>query len=949
MKRIYYSFLFCLLSLMASAQTFWQRNVTNYDRHTYRAANQNWDISQHDNGWMYFANNGGLLEYDGSFWKTYPLTGGAKARSVKAVGQRVYVGGLGQFGYFAPDARGQLHYTSLSLRIRDRKINIWSLQVLGHRVLFVDDNGAFVYEHGRVWHADSPWGVSTSAVIFGRLYAATGWGLALFVGNKFVHIPGTEQLAGHRIVAMLPYNDAVLIVTADGQFWLLEGSRLTPWQSALAQALAGERLSCAAISRSHIAVGTMTNGVCLYSLHARHITRMSLANGLQNKTVLAARFDQSGNLWLGLDNGISCLPLRSPLYFLNSNMSSIGSGYAAARFGGRLYLGTNQGVYTVSPPDDLSAAVEPQPVAGTEGEALSLTVIGDRLYCGGRNFFTIVDPGGRVTTLPQRGVWHVVPSPRGRGDVVLGTYWGLSVLDAQGNIVKLNEPNISAKTMAVEPATGALWIANKEKGIYRVVLDATGRRVASPRCYNNKVLPKGDNVGIAVVDNQLIVASRHGLFRYDFTNDCLTEDRPLEQRLLGRVAYTFIQQDSQRNIWYVSDGILRVLRYDARRRRYYANRGECYLADHLITDFESLCEVGRHGYVIGTENGFALLKLRPQFNNLPRLDLSIRHLWALGAHDSLVYTKSIAAQAKPEIVIDHRLNSIRLDFSAMNADVAQVVLYSCRLTGEKNEPWSQYSEMNTKEYTDLPEGDYVFHVRTLTASVREPIETTLAFTVLPPWYRSWWAKAIYLILAIAAITALGYAYRRRQRHLQMLNELRIARQRLHYEQESQQKDEQIANLEAEKIRVELTAKSTELINSQLNVVRKNEMLEDIRKTAASITADIDEHNLVNIRRKVLRLMSQIDTNISHDNDMQQFQSSFDAMHHDFFRKLSDRFPQLTHRDLILCAYIHMNLLSKEIAPLMNISVRGVEISRYRLRRKLNLEEGTDLPAFLDKI
>ena len=78
------------------------------------AANQNWMLGQADNGWMYFANNHGLLEFDGVFWNTYPIENDTKLRSLKITNQRIYVGGLGQFGYFEPDNYGRLQYTCLS-------------------------------------------------------------------------------------------------------------------------------------------------------------------------------------------------------------------------------------------------------------------------------------------------------------------------------------------------------------------------------------------------------------------------------------------------------------------------------------------------------------------------------------------------------------------------------------------------------------------------------------------------------------------------------------------------------------------------------------------------------------------------------------------------------------------------------------------------------------------
>ncbi len=175
------------------------------------------------------------------------------------------------------------------------------------------------------------------------------------------------------------------------------------------------------------------------------------------------------------------------------------------------------------------------------------------------------------------------------------------------------------------------------------------------------------------------------------------------------------------------------------------------------------------------------------------------------------------------------------------------------------------------------------------------------------------------------------------------------RQKEKFDEENNRKNQQIETLENEKIRLELQSKSDELVRSRMNVVRKNEMLQEIKKTAVNISNSINEDNLSNIRRKVIRLIGQIDTNMEHDDDIEAFQTSFDAVHHDFLTTLGKQFPELTHKDKMLCVYLRINLLSKEIAPLMNISVRGVEISRYRLRKKLNLAEGTSLTDFLQHI
>ena len=201
------------------------------------------------------------------------------------------------------------------------------------------------------------------------------------------------------------------------------------------------------------------------------------------------------------------------------------------------------------------------------------------------------------------------------------------------------------------------------------------------------------------------------------------------------------------------------------------------------------------------------------------------------------------------------------------------------------------------------------------------------------------------------ILTLFYVYHRLvagRKRLLMQKEFELYRQKQEFKKESDLKDQKINSLKEEKLQSELRYKSEELIRSTLNIVRKNEMLLEIKKEVLGISHSISEENLVSLRRKALRLLGQIETNIEHDDDLQAFQSTFDTVHHNFFQRLEAAYPELNHKDKMLCAYIKMNLLSKEITPLLNISLRGVEISRYRLRKKLNLAEGENLAEFLQK-
>ena len=900
--------LMAMMAMPAAAQSPWQRAVVNYSRQSYHSGNQNWQIGQSAEGWMYFANNNGLLEYDGANWSTYPLPGHTKVRSVLPVGDTIYVGALGQFGRFVRNAKGRMVYQELSGRLGEKEqINIWHIHRIGHDVYFQTDGTFFINDY-KTRMASHP-GIRYSNVVYNRLYITTSKSVSVLVGNQFIPLPGIDISQTSNIVAILPWQQQLLFVTSHKGLFLYSNNKLQPFS--LTADISNIQLSCAALSGTTLALGTLQDGVILIDLKQHKAERISTNNGLQNKTVLSATFDADRNLWLALDNGLDCVQLWSPLRFLNSRQSPIGSGNCSVNYQNQLYLGTNQGLYAMA--DGKIRFIE-----GTGSQVLCLDTIGGQLFCGGRQFFLSIKDQ-HITHYDNRGVWAVRPLA-GHPDVLLtSSYWGLRLMRRSPQGWQMAEEvkgaNISAKTLYIEEVTNAVWVANKEKGLYRMTLTPNLLRVSKKKCYNSATLPKGDNVCIAKIDGEMVIASRQGLFRYDAAHDQLVCHTALEERLEGHTAYTFIQQAPDGNIWYATDGTMHVS--NGRQRHSYLNN--C-----LMEDFENVSYTNGQQAVIGTEDGFALLYTRQGHDSTRTIQPYIRRI-VIGNNADTLYYK--AEQPR----ISWANNSIRFEYSANSYDPSQPVRFSYWLEGSNEHTWSLPTRLHLKEYTNLPEGHYVFHVKVITPDGTMGSETCFEFTILPPWYRSWWAYTLYIIAIMAAIYALYY--RIMQSRQQLIKE----------------KDEQIENLEEEKLQIELRARQDELVRSRMNVVRKNEMLQEIKKTAVSINNGLNEENLPAIKRRVVRLIGQIDTNIEHDDDLEAFRDSFDSVHHNFLKTLGERYPQLSHKEKMLCAYIRMNLMSKEIAPLLNISIRGVEIARYRIRQKLDLESKANLTEFLQNL
>ncbi len=930
-----------LLCSTLQAQMYWQQPVINYSRQEYGGANQSWKVVQAPNGWIYFANNMGLLEYDGVYWNIYPMPHNTKLRSLHVAHDgRIYVGGQRVFGYYSPNKQGRLVFTNLSARFQPKEVtNIWNILSVGGKIYFQGDANLFCLQKDKITRINCD-GAALSAVVGKHLYVYNSFGLSIVSGNKTVNLKNTN-LKGASVSSLLSYHGKPLLATRDQGFYLYDNGSIKRVFTHLKTILAGHKVSCAAISGSKLTIGTSDDGVFIADLNSSRCDHIGIANGLQNASVLSMAFDRDANLWLGLDNGIDYIPLRSSLYFLYSKLSSIGAGYCSALLGHGLFLGTNQGVYRSSIPVTSGQAVTLSPLEGMSGQVHCMYPYQGELFCGGRMFFAATD-GNRINKFATRGVWNVHEIGNGN-TLVLGTYWGLRILRKTNNRWAISKvisgTDISAKTMFVEPESNIVWVANKTDGIWRITLNAPLTHVLHKKNYNNHLLPKGDNVCIAKIGADIVVASRMGLFRYDDRFDRLEPFTKLETRLDGHRGYTFIRQDSHGNIWYVCGGIMKIL---PKGRKSI----QTVIAGNLMEDFENVSLLTPRIAVIGTEDGFVLVD-QNQAHRPSRITLQIRKLHVTNRGDSVAYWSNGFEKTQPDISLRYSENSIRIDYGANNFGALGTETYSYRLRG-LNDNWSDYTTSTTKEFTNLHEGTYIFEVRTLATNGQPGAIARIQFTVLPPWYRSWWAMIIYVI-------AIGYFFfsiykryreklRERDRHIEE-KEKQIDEQQRSIEEKKQE----IKDLEEEKLRTELQNKSDELMKTTLNIVRKNEILQRIRQEATSLSKNAKDGDAVGLKRGLVRLIGQIDVNMEHDSDLKSFSSSFDAVHHDFFKKLDALHPNLTHKEKMLCAYVRMNLMSKEIAPLLNISVRGVEISRYRIRRKLGLDEGVNLFDYLQKI
>ncbi len=371
------------------AQQFGLPGIHNFSRSEYGGGTQNWAVAKSSNGMMYFGNNNGLVEYDGIHWSVY---GDLELviRSLCADGKRMYVGAFNKFGFYEEDPKGILKYHSLLPLLKNHIADfdeIWRIHKTSFGIVFQSFKAIFIYNRGGIEIVYPRSRFHFSYYVNGILWVCDdSQGLMQYRDGKLQSIPDGSKFAGMPIWTILPLNDDQVIVgTAKNGMFRYDGVEFTPWDNPVNEMLKKYQIfSGALIDKRYFAFGTIQNGLIISDSTGEVVFELNKERGLLNNTVLSIGHDQEGNIWLGLDNGISVVHINSPITFFQ-NYFNIGSGYASARFGENLYLGTNQGLFYIQWKDFINPRKTKEDfhlIDGTEGQVWCLTIIDNALLCG---------------------------------------------------------------------------------------------------------------------------------------------------------------------------------------------------------------------------------------------------------------------------------------------------------------------------------------------------------------------------------------------------------------------------------------------------------------------------------------------------------------------------------------------------------------------------------------
>jgi ligand-binding sensor domain-containing protein/DNA-binding CsgD family transcriptional regulator len=954
-----------LLLLFAQLMLAIHPVVRNFQRKEYRSGTQNWAIAQDLNNMMYFANNDGLLLYDGKNWKTTPIRNGTNVRSLVFDGNnRFYASTFNEFGYFSKNLSGSMEYFSLSdkLGIRNTHSNeLYNIHTDNNLVYFQGEYNIYKYDGERTSVIPFSHGIETSAVVHHNLFiAGKKTGLFMLSGNMFVRIQGSEMLGLAKIVSILPYNnDKVMIITAFNGVFVYDGLSISPYLTGIETFLKTNQVFCAATNGQKLVFGTVQRGIAIQDLISGETMYVNTFSGLQNNTVLSMAFDNMQNLWLGLDNGIDYVLLNVPISNIFSTNNLYGAGYTSHISRNKIYFGTNQGLYLT----DYPIASSPTPlqlrlIRGMEGQVWCLKEINNTLFCGDDlGAFIINDDRIEKIEGFSGGVWNFIPLKK-HPDLILGcSYQGLFMLKRMQNKWRFShflKGNFKESSpMFLEDQDGSIWFSHWQNGLFRLILNEEADSIKSITLYNqDKGLPANTNNTFFKINNQIIFSSERGLFSYNNKTDLMEENTTWNKLFSAAPSYIRLHESPTGDVWCVSGRFVGLARKTGNNSYKMDSLTYRMLQSKLLIGFEHLNYIDSNRLIINTEDGFSRIDTRKQTASINTFKTLINAVTAFNNRSEKEQSRINIVRFDTLHAFSSSYNSVRISFIAPEYRNEGLVEYSCKLDNY-DQSWSDFEPETFKEYSQLPRGEYTFRVRARDLLEFKEAEAVFKFRILPAWYETNIAFVIYTLLFIALIIAVilfvNYRSKRGAVKMKELKEKEIQEQKMIFDEENQAKKKEIKELKNQQLQYELRHKSQELASSTMNLIRKNEILLEIVDTLSKTTDDIRKNNdSIAIINRLSRVERTIRQNIENDNNWKRFEENFDLVYENYLKRLGEQFPELNVTDKKICAYIKMDLSSKDMAPLLNMSVRSIETNRYRIRKKMDLSRDVNLSDYLQK-
>ena len=782
-------FTFCCILLAITLISLSQKPegtsfIKNYSPNDYSASTDNWAIAQDSRGIMYFGNASGVLEYDGTKWDLIPVSNGSLVRSLAIDSSGViYVGAVGEFGFLAPNKQGVMVYHSLLNKLPESErdfADVWKTYATPEGIYFQTFTKLIRLSKNsiKIWKPETSY--HFSFFVDGVFYInEKEKGLKQVNGSEMGLVKDGEFFSGLRIYSMLHFpSNKILIATREEGLVLMDplsGAGRPAFQKLDAEVnpyLINDQIySAVSLKNGLYAFATLKNGIFITDIFGTITQVINKKNGLQEDIIKYVALDKQNDLWVALGKGISHVEISSPISALNDAHGLNGSIQDIIKTKNALYVATSLGVFKSF--DNGFIAIE-----GISSQTWSLKKFifkKDTILLASSEAGLFKIENGKAFLIEEIFGYTLCQSKKNPARVFIGMSDGLSSIRYE-NGKWINEDYFEGVEKEIrsiaEDNKGNLWLGTPFEGLIKINFtegQTTNNKLTTS--WNSHYTIQNFDTLSGLPDmkynipysfkNRIIFATYKGIYEYNEKANAFSPSIIADHKLQSSQIYRFVPKDSSK-LWMVTvepSGL--------------KNTGVAYLQKDksyswYSRPFSKISEREIHS-IYPDEHGITWMG-GP--DGLLRYDENIKKDFTLSffalirklklGKDSVIFdgnfyqtidSINIASFTQADVLkpdINYEFNSMEFEFSATSYGKEDENLFTFYLEGHDDE-WSGWTKKPTKEYTDLKEGNYIFHVKAKNVYGTESIESTYGFKILPPWYRTIWAYIAYVLMIVGIV------------------------------------------------------------------------------------------------------------------------------------------------------------------------------------------------------
>ncbi len=883
---------------------------------------QVWDIEEGVSGFVFAATNDGIAMFDGVRWRLYATHNESAVRALHhdKISGKLYSCGVNTFGYWTLSPQGDMEYTPLFRSTRGSSEDFWKICCRANDTALYFQTHASLYRYipstGHVERVPLPEGeVGYVFAVGNDMYIQVGERLCMLYDDGRI-----ESLLGlsSRVVAMFPSAQGLVTAVEHQGLFLFEEGALRPVDAGLNARLAAAKTNCCVPYMDGCLLGTTKGGFIVVDPQWR-IVEDALSDGdLASQTVLSLAVDSRSDIWMGFNSGIARVDISSNEQFVFDRQ--FGQVECMLSRPGLTLVATNRGLFEARDPDRRFTLVE-----GSLGATWKVMEVGAAIYVlHDRGLFLY--EGGRLRQVCPGGVIDLCPMQQNAGYYVAGNYGGLTLCRVQDDRLvvegRIEGFNSYPSRLTVDRYDN-LWVAVQGLGFQRMRLSADGRKIEQTKNFDITFDPGSSKKAMCItqINGEFILYANNRAYCYDQISDTIFVNEAITGLLAACGPDLLCVEQRDNRLWYLSSNDAGYLELVSGRKIKHSGIFGQNRKGRITPRFFAAGD----RMAVGLNNciGFA----KP--NNNPVRGVVVGKVEAIGTSRSRTFDRT-----ERVFQIPFSMNNLRI----YPVSVPRGTMVDYRVSGVGT-GWTTVKLVDCIWISALPPGSHTVEIRP--SGLAEPDKyATIRVAVARPWYASTVAIMLYAAVFMAALLLLRAYYLRMNRTQQQ--RLR-ARQSETLEREKLVRDKQIAELQKEQIQIELREKDKRLANITMGNLRRNNILNELKNDIIEVQ---NADNAAALKHGVQRIVRKINTQLSSEEDWERSENYFNTIYDGLLDRLRQQYPALTKTDLKLCVYIKLNHSTKEMAELMNISPRSIEMARYRLRKKLGLSPNDPIENIL---